>query len=308
MTGRNREARSLPKGISAWSYSFDENIVKQIDSFNSLAKPHLQFKYLFSYAGSLDFDKETRESALFYNPKSISDRYTKRLPSDTLIMPIIDARADKREFDDWSDEQYRAVALKVAKAIGDDRNAAGVQVDIEPFSESHLPFYGYLHGELKARDKYTTLFAGAQKKKILSGMMKSCDIVIISGYDLNGENLGVARYKKLLQSSVARVHKVAVETDGRYMVGIPAAASWGEYEYTIDAGGRNRTETGIKQEDYVRAAMSVLEDYDETPEFIGAALWQLSRVRTADEADSITKRTKMPDYIRPGVWKMLGDY
>ena len=92
------------------------------------------------------------------------------------------------------------------------------------------------------------------------------------------------------------------------MVGIPAAASWGEYEYTVDANGHDRIETGVRQEDYVQAALSVMQDYNGSPEFLGVALWQMSSMQDTTKPDKVTKRTKLPNSIRPSVWTLLEKY
>ena len=306
--GDQAKAALLPRGLSAWSYSYDEGVATKIRSFNSQAKSNLQFKYFFPYAGSLGFNLKKREAKLYYKPTTTSDRYADSLPPGTFIMPIIDARADHKEFSDWTDEQYKAAALKVAAAIIKDSRAIGVQIDIEPFAEAHLPFYKYLRTQLNAHGKYSTMFVGPKNEQLMTKLFEACDILVLSGYDLNGENTGVAKYKKLLGNAVARVQKLASQTQGKYMVGIPAAASWGEYEYAVDKRGGNRIETGVKQDDYVQAALSVLKDYNKSPEFLGISLWQLSKMRATDDADKVTKRTKMPDYIRPSVWTLLENY
>lgn len=299
---------ALPKGTSAWSYAYDERVLANVSDYNTLARPDVRFTYFFPYAGSLDFNKEKREARLSYDSEKISGEYAKGLPSGVFIMPIVDARADKREFDGWTDEEYRAAALSVADAVGADDRAAGVQIDIEPFSESHLPFYRHLRRELNARQKYTTMFVGPKNEKLMTEIFASCDVVILSGYDLDGENPGVENYRRLLAKALARVQKMASKTGGKFMVGIPAAASWGEYEYSVDEGGSNRIEAGTRQEDYLRAALDVLKDYREKPEFIGIALWQLSRSKDSDAPDKATKHTKFPDYIRPSAWQILKEY
>jgi len=298
----------LPKGTSAWSYAYDERVLAKISDYNALARPDLRLNYFFQYAGSLDFDKRKREARLSYDSEKISSEYAKGLPSGTLIMPIVGARTDKGEFDGWTDEEYRAAALSVAVAIGTDDRAAGVQIDIEPFSESHLPFYRHLRRELNARGKSTTMFVGPKNETLMTEIFESCNLVILSGHDLDGENPGVENYRRLLTKAVARVQKLASKTGGKFMVGIPAAASWGEYEYSVDAGGRNRTETGTRQEDYVRTALDVRKHYHDDPEFLGIALWQLSRSKDGDAPDKATKHTKFPDYIRPSVWQILKEH
>ena len=72
-----------------------------------------------------------------------------------------------------------------------------------------------------------------------------------------------------------------------------------------DRGGRHRLQTGVRQEEYVKAALDVLSVFKEKTEFLGLSLWQLSRWKKADEPEKVRKRTKMPDYVRSTVWKLL---
>jgi hypothetical protein len=101
---------------------------------------------------------------------------------------------------------------------------------------------------------------------------------------------------------------VAEETGGQYMVGIPAAASWGEFEYTA-GGDADRIEMGVKQEEYVQAAVDVVKAYRESPQYIGTALWHMSDPeKDFEEPEKATRRTKFPNVIRESVWKILEDY
>lgn len=296
---------ALPKGNSAWSYTCVEKIAVRVTTFNSRVKDSVRFRYFFPYAGSVGFDRDRRVAKFTYRPGLTSDPYARSLPAGVMVMPVVDGRADEKEFDGWTEEQYGAAARMVAKGIIEDPHAVGVQVDIEPFKPGHLPFYRQLREALNARGKYSTMFVGGHDEATMRAIFAACDMVVISGYDLDGENAGVAKYRKLLEGLIAGVQKVAVGSGAKYMVGIPAAASWGEFEYTVDEGGRNRVETKVTQEQYVQAALDVLKQYEGSREFVGISLWQLSSVRDGDEPEHVARRTKMPDYIRPGVWEML---
>lgn len=130
----------------------------------------------------------------------------------------------------------------------------------------------------------------------------------MSGYDLGRENMGVQAYREALRRGIASFQQTAEETGGHYMVGIPAAASWGEYEY-VAGGPQGRKETGTTQEEYVRAALEELKPYQKRPQFLGIALWHMSDPETeSEEPDKATEPTKFPNVIRPRVWKMLGRY
>jgi len=223
-------------------------------------------------------------------------------------MPIVDGRADKGEFSGWTDEQYREAARKVAKHIIDDPHAAGVQIDIEPFRPDHLPFYRHLTEMLNAEGKYCTMFVGPKRRDLLTRIFQSCNVVVMSGYDLNGEGMELEAYRAAMKGSLARFQQVAEETGGQYMIGIPAAASWGEFEY-IAGGDSERTETGVKQEEYVRAALDAVKPYHECPQYIGVSLWHMSDPeKDLEEPEKASRRTKFPNIIRESVWKLLEDY
>jgi hypothetical protein len=196
----------------------------------------------------------------------------------------------------------------VARHIIEDPNAVGVQIDIEPFKPDHLPFYRHLTEMLNAEGKFCTMFVGPRDKELLTRIFESCDIVVMSGYDLNGEGMDLTSYRTSMKGAVARMQEVAEETGRHYMVGIPAAASWGEYEY-IAGGEGERIETGFKQEEYVRAALDAVKPYLDKPEYVGLSLWHMSDPeKDAEEPEKATRRTKFPNIIRESVWEMLERY
>lgn len=302
------KVQPLPKGISTWVYRYSDGISRQVHRFNSRALPQLRFKYFFPYAGSVGFDDQPEgQAAVYYSTEAVS-AYAETLPPGTLIMPIVDGRADKGEFSGWTDEQYREAARQVAKCIIDDPHAAGVQIDIEPFRPDHLPFYRHLTEMLNAEGKYCTMFVGPKRKDLLTTIFQSCNVVVMSGYDLNGEGMELDAYRAAMKGSLARFQQVAEETGGQYMVGIPAAASWGEFEY-IAGGDGERTETGVKQEERVQAALDAVKPYLECSQYIGVSLWHMSDPeKDSEEPEKATKRTKFPNTIRESVWKLLESY
>jgi hypothetical protein len=299
--------KPLPRGISTWVYRYSEGVARQVKRFNEKAAPEVRFRYFFPYGGSPSFDASNRRVTMHYRDRT-SRAYSEALPRDVLLMPIVDARNDNGAFDGWTEEEYQEAARQVAQCILDDPNAAGVQIDIEPFQREHLPFYAHLRELLNAKGKYCTMFVGPWDRETMKRVFASCDIVVISGYDLNGEGISLPRYEQALREGLARVQSAAEEVGGRYLVGIPAAASWGEYEY-LAGGGIERKETGVKQEEYVRAALDVIAPLRKHPEYLGLSLWHMSDPETEQERpEAATSPTKFPDGIRPSVWKMLEEY
>jgi hypothetical protein len=297
----------LPKGISTWVYRYSDGVSRQVHRFNARAQPNLRFKYFFAYGAWVGFSGRKGEVEVGYSTEA-SSAYARTLPAGTLIMPIVDGRADKGEFSGWTDEQYREAAREVAGHIIDDPNAAGVQIDIEPFRPDHLPFYRHLTEMLNAEGKFCTMFVGPKDKELLTRIFESCDVVVMSGYDLNGEGMDLSAYRASMEGAVARMQEVAEETGRHYMVGIPAAASWGEYEY-IAGGEGERIETGAKQEEYVRAALDAVKPYLDKPEYVGLSLWHMSDPeKDLEEPEKAARRTKFPNIIRESVWEMLERY
>jgi hypothetical protein len=299
------ELPPLPKGISTWVYHYSDGIARQVRRFNERARPARQFRYFFPYCGSVGFDAQQRGQGSVSYRQEVSKAYAEALPPGVLIMPIMDGRADEDEFSGWTEEQYQQFAREVARHIIEDPYASGVQVDIEPFRPDHLPFYRHLTELLNAEGKYCTMFAGPHHNELLTRIFESCDIFVLSGYDLDGEGMPLDKYRSALAGAVARVQQVAEETGKHYLVGIPAAASWGEHEY-IAGGGEERVETGVKQEEYVRAALEVVGAYEERPECLGLSLWHMSDPeKDVEDPDRASKRTKFPNLIRESVWKIL---
>ncbi len=297
----------LPKGISTWVYHYSDGISRQVHEFNSRALPHLRFRYFFPYAGSVGFTDREGEAKVYYKSDAVS-AYADTLPPGTSIMPIVDGRADKGEFSGWTDEQYAEAARKVADFIIADPNAAGVQIDIEPFRPDHLPFYRHLTEMLNAEGKHCTMFVGPKQKELLTTIFQSCNVVVMSGYDLNGEGMALDSYRASMKGSLTRFQQVAEETGGHYMIGIPAKSSWGEFELVVRKDG-TRKETGVKQEQYVQAALDAVKPYLDSPHYVGLSLWMMTDPEKAvEEPADTTKPGSYPNVIRESVWEMLEKY
>ncbi len=305
--GERVVSKPLPKGTATWVYHYADGAARQVKRFNSAAHRDTRFRYFFPYAGSPSIDARGRRVTMHYDAAA-TRAYARALPPDVLLMPIVDARNDDRAFDGWTEEEYREAARQVAQCVLDDPHAAGVQIDIEPFSPGHLPFYRSLRELLNAQGKYCTTFVGACDDETLTRLFASCDVVVISGYDLEVEGISLARYGQVLRGALARVQRAAEAAGGHYLLGIPAAASWGEYEYQA-GGSAERKETGVKQEQYVQAALDAVKPYRTRSEYLGLSLWHMSDPETEQERPQVaTSPTKFPNVIRPSVWRLLEQY
>jgi hypothetical protein len=297
----------LPKGTATWAYHYADGIARQVQQFNRRARHETRFRYLFPYAGSPSIDADKRRITMHYDAAA-TQAYARALPGEVLLMPIVDARNDDRAFDGWSEKEYREAARQVAQCILDDPHAAGVQIDIEPFSPVQLPFYRSLRELLNAKGKYCTMFVGPRDEETLTRVFASCDLAVVSGYDLEREGISLARYRQALRGALVRVQQAAEAARGHYLVGIPAAASWGEYEY-LAGGPDERQETGVKQEQYVQAALDAVKPYLARPECLGLSLWHMSDPEgECERPEAATSPTKFPNVIRPSVWRLLERY
>lgn len=304
-TGPASLQKSLVKGVSAWSYSQrNQQVFDAVLAYNAKVPTAWKFNYFFPYGGSLEVDKDARKVHVYYSPKNTETG----TPAGATPIPIVDARVEKGVFNGWTEEQYAQAAEKTAEAFAKDPLAKGAQVDIEPFSMDHLPFYRHLRVAMNAKGRILTMFVGPKGGEAMKEIFRSCDVVVISGYDSSGLNPGPKKFKASLASKLVRVQKSAEETGGRYMIGIPAAAAWGEYEYSVEEGGANRRESGHRQEDYVKAALEACDPFVKKPECLGVSLWELSRSTPQDEPEKVKKGCKMPNHIRPSVWKILADH
>ena len=296
--------KPLPRGISTWAYRYTDGMARQVKQYNSKASPEFRFRYYFAYGMGVSFDGEKKRISVQYRSGPI-ESYAKALPRDVLVMPIVDGRNDDGAFDGWTEEEYREAARQVAEPILKDPSAAGVQVDIEPFSPAHLPFYRALREFLNAKGKYSTVFVGPGSVETMKQVFAACDAVVLSGYDIGGEGESVAEYREALRRGLARVQEAAEASGGHYLVGIPAAASWGEYEY-VAGGGAERKEGGGKQEQFVKAALDAVKPYRKLLQYLGLSLWHMSDPETEkEEPDQAKAGTKFPNVIRESVWRVL---
>jgi len=294
--------RDLPTGLSAWVYAYGEVQVGQIRRHDAQAPGGRKFRYLFPYAGSVEFGKN-RTFSTYYSAET-SRQYATALGSGILLLPIFDGRQDHGEFEGWSSTEYEAFAGKVAAHILSDPNAAGVQIDIEPFRDTHLLFYEALGRLLRAQGRLMTGFISpGRSDDVLRRMYRACDIVVLSGYDF--ELPTPDRYGAALEHHLAKCHRIAKEAGGLTMVGIPAAGSWAEHEYTgeIKDGVCVKRESGFTQPQWLAAALAAVAAHEADDTYRGVSLWALSG-RTKGEPGECLK-SYQPDYIQEACWTLL---
>jgi hypothetical protein len=292
----------IPRGISAWTYDYGGARVEQVKAHNASAPEHRKFRYLFPYAGSVSFGPG-RTFTTSWDGETTA-RYVAALGKGIWMLPIFDGRQDKDEFSGWTETEYGALAEKVAAHILADPNARGVQVDIEPFRDAHLPFYEALGKRLRAGGKLMTGFISpGRSEQVLRRMYAACDIVVLAGYDFELPN--PAAYGNALDNHLAKCNRIAAETGGVTMVGIPAAAAWAEHEYTGEVvdGACKRRETGYTQEQWLGAAVSAVGKHEDDPAQVGVALWVLTGRTRGEPGECLP--SYQPDFISSECWKLV---
>ena len=302
MITRSGDRSPIPRGISAWTYDFGPAQVEQVKAHNDSAPEGRKFRYLFPYAGSVSFGPDRTFTTSWSG--EVTARYVEALGKDIRMLSIFDGRQDKGEFDGWTETEYGALAEKVAAHIIGDPNAGGVQVDIEPFRESHIPFYEALGRLLRARGKLMTGFISPGKPEhVLRRMYAACDILVLSGYDL--ELPTPEAYGNSLDNHLANCNRIAAEAGTLTMVGIPAAASWGEHEYRgeVANGVCTRKESGFKQEQWLGAAARAAGKHEGDPAQVGVALWVLTGRMGGEPGECIP--SYQPNYISADCWKLV---
>lgn len=302
MNTRATGGRTLPRGISAWTYDYDEVRVAQIKAHNAAAPEHARFRYLFPYAGSISFGKD-RTFTTSWSPDGPA-KYAAALGPGILLLPIFDGRQDGKEFNGWSATEYEAAAGNVAALILTDPHAAGVQIDIEPFHPDHLPFYEALGAKLRAGGKLMTGFIGASKPdEVLRRMYAACDIMVLSGYDY--ELPTPDQYGAALERHLQICHRFAKAAGTLTLVGIPAAGSWAEHEYTgvVEDGRLVRKETGFTQPQWLGAAVRAVAAHESDSTHLGVALWVLTGRTHRDPGETL--KSYQPDFIREECWALL---
>jgi len=292
---------SLPRGISAWTYSWSPVVVDLIRKHDAAAPPDRRFRYLFPYCGSVEVDAKTKTVSVWYSTE-VSCAFSRSLPG-TRMLAIVDGRQDKGEFDDWSATQYETAARLVAEKVLADPCAAGVQIDIEPFRAGHVPFYRHLRRLLNARAQIVTAFVGpGHPEPVIRGMFESCDILVIAGYDFGEET--PAAFRDSLDGALKKCARIGAEAEGRFMVGVPAAASSLEYEYE-DGEDCTRKTSGFKQTDWLGGALEAVARHEQDPGYVGVALWVLTEPPRTLPVPKGKKCGAFPWWITDEAWGLL---
>lgn len=289
------------RGLSGWTYEFDNAIVWQMKTNDRLAPAGRRFTSLFPYAGSVWVAREGRRLAMSYDGK-LTLAWHEAMPGLPMLA-IVDGRQDRGEFNGWTAAEYAAAADLVAEKVLADPNAAGAQVDVEPFDDSQVPFYAALRLRLNAGGKLLTAFVSpGRKDAVLTSMYRSTDVLVLSGYDYCAAT--PAEYRDALTKDLGRCAKLAASSWGNFIVGIPAAASSCEFE--IQAGAKcPRKDSGFKQTDWLGAALGAARGFERDPRCLGLALWLLTPPPAGPDPQPCKKCCTFPAFVTEPCWALL---
>lgn len=285
------------KGISAWTYNGQQQrYVNELSAYDTAVQSGVDganrcVRYLFPWAADISNANPS------FDTRSITAWWAAKLPG-VAILPNVDG--DGAVLDAMSTAQMQALADLVASKINADPNAAGVHIDIEPYRDTHIPFYARLRAALNANlpRKVQTMFTGRTYGPIYS----NSDIVVFSGYDLGISPLTPLNYENVLSSRVGTALASARAGGSYLLVGVPASASYEEYAYSTGSCPNN---TGSTQEQWFKGALNALCGHYFEGHYLGPSLWSFFTVPLSIPTGSNCLR--YPAFISAANYQALTD-
>ncbi|NCC50355.1 MAG: hypothetical protein EOM20_03980 [Spartobacteria bacterium] len=285
-----KTTRSLPHGTAAWCYGDPREVVEQVRAYNATAADEHKIRYLFPYAGSIEFTQEAGYS-MSWHPTN-AHFLAEALGPEMMIMPMIDGLSHLAEF--LEPETWEQLALDITRRLDADDLLYGLQLDIEPFDTVLHQLFARL---MEHTDKPITTAAGLWTQDTF----RYTDMIVLMGYDWA---YTPDTFSAKAGNMIPRFLQDAEQAGGKAMVGLPAIATHHEFEsYALTEGGP-RTSTGYTMAEYVQRAMQITQSADAPGDvFVGYCLWAFH------PADGLhgPRDTKwyFPSLIEEDVWKLL---
>lgn len=225
-------------------------------------------------------------------------------PAD--IMPVIDGRVNQTGADDYlralnnlDQATAKIYADKVAELFCNDKHVSGIQFDIEPFDITQ-PGQSYFYQQIAkdlagmnhpGRDgsdplhcvdenhpqgRFFSIFTVSHRvnDKVAEIVNRYDNGYIVDAlYDLGPKSGGIAsspeEYRRYVSREVGNMLEKADQYKVRFQFAIPVAATVHEFE------SRAGKMTGFKQIDYVKAAISAINDKHarDNKNYLGMATW-----------------------------------
>lgn len=296
-----------PKGICAWVYDQSQHWVDLINAYNTTISSQpggepRKFRYLFPKGGEMKITGPTytkpytNTGCNFYYSSKVSQYYASRLPG-IYLLPSIDC-VDGATLATWSSDDQQKLAEDVAKAINDDPNAAGVQIDLEPIkADKNLPFFEKLRPLLNSKGKLLSVYGWDFQGKLFYNI----DIMVPSGYDSGIKSITLVRYQKYVHDLVSKALWWAQKSGCYVLVGVPGGASAEEYAYQT---GAHTSNTGYTQKQWFQTALNEICPYMLDEHYLGLSLWGLNEI-SKEKLQNTNLSFKQPVEMPESNWKTL---
>lgn len=278
-----------------------------IGRYNQMARESSRITTVYTYGGDMEYYPDDGKNAYqTYFTKANQDAAKKYKATFGVkyVIAVIDGRMDGGE--EWSPDvslltvqQVQFWADRLARLYCSFDFIDGVQVDLEPFNGRYranlLVLMARLSSQLLTRDNNclntnhpngrslgTFMYATAATPQVFAAMGPN-SYIAVSGYDLGNGGPGVAHtpaaYRTALTSQINTLIQNA-GTTGRFVIGIPAAASTNEFTTYVTANGavtQGYPNYSATVDSYiVRAIQTAQQLLAGKPNFLGMALWGCS--------------------------------
>jgi len=305
----------LPFGNAAWVYDLSYGKMQAggtamwaswIGKYNSVAKPGSVITTVYTYGGDMEYypDDPTNPYQTYFTPDNQAAALAyKSVPGVKYVIAVCDGRMDGGE--EWSPDlsqltltQTYRWADRLARLYCSYDFIDGVQVDLEPFRAPYatnlLGFMNRLAGQLLIADNNCvnshhpygrslgTFMMAASATPAVFAALGSNSYIAISGYDI-GVNTGIPQSPADYAASLTHELNILIQnagSNGKYIIGVPGAASTMEFSKYITAAGavtQGFPMYSATDDNYIgRAIQTVHSMLNGRPGFLGISLWGFS--------------------------------
>lgn len=277
-----------------------------IASFNAMrARPCSAIQHIFAYGGSIEYYAALDPPRRTYLPTpnlEAAAAYARTTGVEAVTL-VIDGHTGGADGDggirlrERSAAQLGAWAAELAGRVCSMSYVDGLQLDLEPLDAPSLPAFTTFVSQLSARLRAPPCTDDAHPAGRSLGAFGSArhanwrmwralgpnGYYVVSGYDLpmraedgswTAPNTPES-YARALEAEVETIVREAGKAEGKFVLGLPAAATRFEFERRVRADGVDEAGGATSQVAFVRAALAVVaaKGLDANPAYLGAALW-----------------------------------
>jgi len=301
----------IAAGRTAWCYDDPAKNIVDVQLFNaSMTNDAQKLRALFVYAGSIDFTDG--KPTFSFNKQQLIPYLREFSSSQVQIVPNIDAFSAGAEL--VSDCDWKIIATRIVVTmelfiaetaeLGIER-PYGYHFNIEP----HVPSLHKLYSAIKTatnRNLLQTMPVSVSTSVMSAQTFKYCDCVVFMIYDLIAVNTRAAnrlsRYRNEFRGVLRKAATSAeLAAHAKLIAGIPAAATFAEYEHRTRTDVLPAPSGAPLQSDFVTVALEEIErlrdiygenQFKENARFLGECLW-------AFKSDTLATRKKPVFYHFP---------